>query len=356
MPVDALPCREHGLPGDRLSATWVTRRASVADAGELTLLFESVYRNSSHPFQSVRDVEEFLRDDRNFEVVVSEGNRILAGAAMTYFEWNDSYELGRAITQPEAQRNGLAALLMRRAVGEVCSRGLGSVFFGFPRVRRIAEIGSCLEPRFVTVGHDAGRNVVNAERETHLIIYALPHHRRFQHVTAPLERRNQPKFLLDEVYGSLGVKLNPGAYPPEAIVGYGHNSKCVWQGFVLDDSGASPSGRVEILGDVRREPSARSLGVRLQRLLRKLPRSVHTTITVLADKIDLVRELCDIGFRITAFLPAWYPSGESRYDCIQMVRTVGHVEPVAQGFQDIVERVSQGLEGIVDRGALHPCR
>src|SRR5262247_4130444 len=107
----------------------IVRRAAVTDAPELAELFRPVYPKSSHPFQRLSDVEAFLSDSRNVEVVVERDHRIVAGAAMTRCEWNDSYELGRAITHPDFQGQGLAAILMQEAVWQVCANHQGSVFF-----------------------------------------------------------------------------------------------------------------------------------------------------------------------------------------------------------------------------------
>ncbi|HEY4992163.1 MAG TPA: hypothetical protein VII33_08765, partial [Nakamurella sp.] len=75
------------------------RRGTIGDARSLAALFNDAYPNSSHPFQSADDVEAFLADDRNFQVLVQADERIVAGAAMTHTSWNDSYELGRAISR-----------------------------------------------------------------------------------------------------------------------------------------------------------------------------------------------------------------------------------------------------------------
>jgi len=138
------------------------RRADGGDAKQIYRLFQAVYTNSSHPFQSLADVESFLGDDRNFEMIAEDDGSIVAGAAMTYNAWNDSYELGRAITDPDFRRNGLAGVVMKSALEQVCVRELGSVFFGFPRGRRIAELAAELNPAFVAVGHDGGRKLRTA--------------------------------------------------------------------------------------------------------------------------------------------------------------------------------------------------
>jgi len=152
----------HSSGASRNSPDQLTvRRAQPKDAPGIAALFLSMYRNSSHRFQSTASVREFLEDSRNFQILAEAGDRIVASMAMTHNLWNDSYELGRAITIPEYRRNGLAGFLMQRVVDWVVGAGMGEVIFGYPRVRRIAELCAALDPKVVVVGHDAGRNVAN---------------------------------------------------------------------------------------------------------------------------------------------------------------------------------------------------
>src|SRR5262249_32894673 len=83
-------------------------------------------------------------------------------------------ELGRAITAFEYRRMGLAGFLMQQVVNWAAATGLGALIFGYPRVRRIAELCAGLDPKIVIVGHDSGRNVANGSREAHLIVLRDP--------------------------------------------------------------------------------------------------------------------------------------------------------------------------------------
>jgi GNAT superfamily N-acetyltransferase len=162
------------------------RRGTVEDAQAIADAFRAIYGNSSHPFQCADDVASFLKDDRNHQLICEADDCIVGGAAMIYGAWNDSYELGRAFTTPAFRGNGLAGRLMAAAVREICDRRLGQVFFGFPRTRRIAELGAALEPRFTTVGHDGGRHIAQGSVEIHLTIQAVPSYGGFLHVAPPI--------------------------------------------------------------------------------------------------------------------------------------------------------------------------
>ena len=87
------------------------RRANEADAGRLSELFQLVYHNSSHPFQTVRDVEEFLADPRNFEFVAEARGLVVASMAMAYYPWNGSVPSWAA---PSPTRSGAATALPQR--------------------------------------------------------------------------------------------------------------------------------------------------------------------------------------------------------------------------------------------------
>jgi molybdopterin/thiamine biosynthesis adenylyltransferase len=308
------------------------RRATRGDVGQLAALFQAVYVNSSHPFQSAADIEAFLADERNFEIVIEIDQKIVAGAAMTYAAWNDAYEFGRAITHPDFQRQGLAGLVMQQVVQEVCQRTLGSVFFGFPRVRRVADLSATLEPPFIAVGHDDGRNVVNGQREVHLIVYAVPGHARFLHVAPPVPHILHAPFLREHVFRPLGLAMTPGEYPPECFVGPPCRRQHTHDGFVFDYEASAPNRAVEIVGHLTPTVPATDVCAQLNGLLQELPNAEHVTVTVLADKVDLIRQLCGAGFQITAYLPAWYAREHGRFDCIQLVRASGIHQPRVQGF------------------------
>ena len=194
------------------------RRANEADAGRLSKLFQLVYRDSSHPFQTVRDVEQFLADPRNVEFAAEARGRVVASMAMAYYPWNSSYQLGRALTDPDWRSHGLAPTLMQRVIDEVCNAAAVQVFFGYPRVRRMVDLCATLTPPMIVAGHDAGRNVANGARESHLIAYAVPPHARFVHV-APPEAVAGSAFVRESIYRPLGLQGQRGEYPAEAFVG-----------------------------------------------------------------------------------------------------------------------------------------
>lgn len=312
------------------------RRAGPEDAETIAALFQSVYRDSSHPFHSTASVSEFLADARNFEIVAEEDNRVVASMAMTCNAWNDSYELGRALTRPEYRRNGLAAFLMQEVVDWVASAGLGELIFGYPRVRRIADLCAALDPEITVVGHDAGRNVANGSRETHLIVCGVPRHALFTHVAPRVAELRNWRFLRERIYSPLGLSGAPGEYPSESFIGAVPQSELEVGAWRFDYVAGSPSGALEAVSRQHDGATPQQMSAELTAILSGMPDVQHVTATVLADKAELIRALAGCGFEIVAYLPAWHWSGGCRYDCVQLARRLYTGQPTAQDFADLL--------------------
>jgi N-acetylglutamate synthase-like GNAT family acetyltransferase len=318
------------------------RRAGPADVQRVTELFQQVYRHSSHPFQDADDVRRFLADPRNFAGVAEDEGTIVASMAMTYYEWNDAYELGRALTHPEFRRHGAAATLMAEVVGWVAAAGLGQVFFGFPRARRIVELCGALNPPMIVSGHDAGRNVANGTRETHVIVCCVPGHARFVHVAPALEQFASPR-LRNRLYGDLGLAACEGPYPNHAIVGPPGEAVTVSGMLRIDYDPRRPNAAAEIVGCDEPDAAPDAIGASIDEFLEAHRDVQHITVTVLADKIDLIRWLVVCGFEFTAYIPAWHTEGERRYDCVQLSRRVYADRPSTQDLADVLDTLQPQL-------------
>jgi molybdopterin/thiamine biosynthesis adenylyltransferase/nitroreductase/GNAT superfamily N-acetyltransferase len=322
------------------------RRATRADAPRLSDLFQLTYPNSSHPFQNQRDVETFLDDPRNVEIVGELHGRVIAVDTMTHNAWNDSYEIGRTLTDPDFRKHGFAALLVQRTVREVCDCGWGQVFFGFPRVRRIVELCEVLYPPFLVVGHDGGRNVANGRRETHLIVYAVPAHARFTHA-APPEAVSRSPFVRDEIYGRLGLTATPHPYPEVAFVG-APTPGCIQIGdFTIAYDPVSAHRSMDVLAYGSPPTDPREISRELDDLFQKYSDARHVTATVLADKVELIRVLREYGFDVVAYRPAWYPHGEARFDCVELAKRAYPERALVQGFDDVLRSLVAGLASVV---------
>lgn len=327
----------------------IVRRAEPSDAPVVAALFHSVYRDSSHPFQSTASVRSFLEDSRNFQLLAQIGNCIVASMAMTFSHWNDSYELGRAITVPNYRRHGLAGLLMQRVVDWVAAAGMGELIFGYPRVRRIVELCATLDPKTVVVGQDAARNIADGRRETHLIVCGIPRYARFKHVAPPAGEWLDSRFLREQIYTPLGLTVSPGRYPAHVFVGAASQNRMRSGGWLFDDCTGDPSASLEVIGRQRRPATGDEICKELDECLSGFPEVQHLTATVLADKLGVIRALAERGFEISAYLPAWYSENRCRYDCVQLVRRQYTDTPALQDFPDVLAALQVEFENALAR-------
>ena len=303
--------------GKTMPGGLVVRRAGPADACPLAALVNLVPSNDPLP-RSIPDLTRFLADPRNFQLVAEHENHLVSFMTMTYRPWNDSYELSRGFTRPHSPR-GLGALLMQRVVDWVCDAALGEVFTGSFPARCLVNLCAALNPPMIVAGHDTGRTPANGSRGEHLIAFTIPEHARFVHVTPPLVESGSGTFIREGIYRPLDLRLAPGEYPPESLVGATSDWSLDWGDLVIDYNPTSPNRTLAIVDDRARSVRAAHFARALDRLLRALPHVEHVIVTVLADKTDLLRQLSALGFDIIAYLPAWYKGGVFRYDCVQLV-------------------------------------
>jgi GNAT superfamily N-acetyltransferase len=313
------------------------RRAGPQDASALAALFHIVYQSGSHPFQTVAGIEAFLSQPCNFQILAERGKSVVASMAMTYNSWNNSFELGRALTHPEYRGHGLAGHLMQKVVNLVAQQRLGDLILGFPRVRRIVDLCANLDRPIIVAGHDAGRNVANGTRETHVIVVGVPHYARFSHVAPPVPELLSWTFLLEQLYARLGLFPIPGHYPSDSFVG--EPSASAWQtgNWVVEYEEAS--GALSLL-DCRSFADPARIGNGLDDLLARWPSAQLITATVLADKVPLIRALLGCGFELAAYLPAWYRVGSCRYDCVQVARPCYVGRPCTQDLEETLSSVA----------------
>ena len=276
------------------------RRAGPQDASALAALFHMVYESGSHPFHTVGGVEAFLSQPCNFQILAERGESVVASMAMAYNSWNNSYELGRALTHPEYRGHGLAAYLMQEVVNLVAQQRLGDLISGFPRVRRIVDLCANLDRPIIVVGHDAGRNVANGTRETHVIIIGIPHYAQFLHVAPPVPELLSWTFLLKQLYMPLGLSPIPGHYPSGCFVGEPSATGQQTGNWFVEYEEAS--GALSLL-DCRSFADPAWIRSGLDDLLARWPSAQLITTTVLADKVRMIRALLGCGFELTAYLP-----------------------------------------------------
>jgi hypothetical protein len=325
------------------------RRAGPGDAKVIAALFDSMDRDASDAPRSLALITHYLMGWRNFQIMAEDAGRVVASVAMVYQRWNDSYELGPALTAPEYQRTGLTRVLMQQVVDCVGAAALGELTFGYLRARRIADVGSAIDPQMMVVGHDNGRNIGNGTRETQLLACAIPYHASFTHVCPAVDELSGWPFLRN-IYSKLRLNGPAGAYPPEYFVGGGFNTFLFIGPWTFAYSAEAPEGSLEIAARDADDSSPEHIAEGLREVLSRLRGVQHITTTVLADKCKMVRALVRQGFQVSAYLPAWYKVGRFRYDCVQLTRRLCSGEPAIQDLGDWLEELNREFERMPYRG------
>lgn len=319
-----------------LIAQSTIRRAQAADAELLAALFQLAYGESSHPCQDAEYVRRYVTNERNIYFVDVCDGAVVAGMGITDHRWHDGCEWGLGITHPSHRCAGLAEALMQKACATLCARRQGDVLYGYPRVRRIYEIGlKHIKPSSIAVGHDGGINVANGLREYHLLIFARLPHAHFTHVTPRVGEIIHSPLVREHIFEPLGLAMSPGEYPALSFVGLTRET-ALEDGAPFDYSydHHSPSGALTIHHYRGTQTNAHHLCQELDDFLEHFPAAQHISADILADKTELLLELRKLGFEVTAYLPAWYKQGDARYDCLRVVKRRFHGEPVNYGLAD----------------------
>lgn len=327
------------------------RRAGLHDAEALAALFRVTYPESSHPCRDPGFVRGSLAAGDDLWLVADAEGTIVACTGLVWHGWSGLFETCRSVTHPDWRGRGLARGLYERALTIAYSRPGTALTVGWPRSRAMFELMSVgLARPLVITGHDGALNVVGGAREFHLLGVTVERARlRRLAPSTPAWRVLRP-FLVDAVLAPLGLPDEPGAYPADWVAGPPGGERLARQGWQVSfarqvggaasaPDGAEPGVQVTGLGaETWRDGAA---GVRA--VLRACPRAAHVSVCVLADKDLLVAALRDLGFRVTAYLPAYFSAGGRRHDCLLLCRRSAATAPRCHGTEELVVRFDGGL-------------
>lgn len=326
------------------SNSQTTRPARMQDADQLASLFQMAYGESSHPCQDADYLRRFLADQRNIYLVEVCDDTVVAGMGVTYHQWHDACEWSHGVTHPEHRRTGIAERLTRQAHSACCARQQGDLFLGLPRGPRTFKIGTeVVNPHMVMTGHDGGMNVANGTREIHVTLVARLPQARFTHITPDLGEITNSATLQKNIWQPLGLRANPGAYPNVNFVGKPATTLSQEHEFSFSFDPACPSRALEIRGFSGKQNNPQQICRALEGLLAAYPTAEHISANVLADKVQLIRGMREMGFELTAYLPAWYKVNRNRYDCVKLVKRRCVEEPDAKGFAPMIASLKQAF-------------
>lgn len=326
------------------TTTVSARGAGPADAGGLADLFHEAYKHSSHPCKNPAFILEGFQKGDIWSIGETEG-RVIACQALVRRTWNNSWEVGRGVTRPEFRGAGLATTLTQSCLDCAEQSPLGDLIYGFPRSSTMHFIISeRTKPAMLPAGHDGGINIANDVREYHLVSLCRKASARFHHLQPRSPSLADTKFVRETIYKPLGFDPEPGRYPEDFLCGesishpdlkplsFGYDPFC-------------PSDSLEVTAYTGGSEDPVRAAAEIDECLRSFAYARHVRLTVLADKTALIRALRARGFTVTAYLPAWYAQGESRFDGVLMVRSTFETDPADYGLREWIDRFRRGFSG-----------
>lgn len=313
------------------------RRAVVSDAQALAEMFAQTYGETSHPLRDPQRIHELVNRSENICLLGLHRTRIVACVGITHYPWNDSFELGRAITVPEFRGQGLAVQLVQKCLDWLREVFQPAVFWGTPRVARIYDI-CChdVSPQMIATGHDGGSNYAHGKPETHLLIFGSTQDPGPGHVRPLWKSRERSDCVEQRIWRPLGWSSQPGRYPAEFLTGPRNSDAKRHKNLVYRFDSTCPSRALELLDFESSAPSETTFLSQLQSLLKLCSAARHVSFSLLADKIDLLERLVEIGFVVTAYMPGWHLATGRRYDCLRMVLHLIPENALGNGMEPII--------------------
>jgi GNAT superfamily N-acetyltransferase len=331
-----------------LTRDYVLRDAGIHDAEQLARFFQVTYGNSSHECQDEDHVRDTIERQTTSWFVSAQGERLLACAANTHHAWNRTYETCRIFAWPDVSGRGLGRRLYLKALDRAYSQTDCDMQWGTPRSHGVyLMVRRGLDTPAILVGHDGGMHVANGEREYHIVTVTRNPNRPIPRVIPPGSFIAASPFITDQIVSHLSFRTEVGEYPYPYIVGPPGEQRaaageCV---FFYDYDAASPSQSLQITNVAAPRPDTDCVASALATFLTHYPSVKHVSAYVLVDKEDLICRMRDMGFAVTAYLPAWYFCDEKRYDCVMLVRRSFSEEPVAHGMQALIALFDAHLNG-----------
>lgn len=264
-------------------------------------------------------IRNAIQQDKYRWIVGMYGTTVIASSVGIKAEWNKSFEHGRAIVYPpEFRRNNIIQNLISKVVSSCLNEGYDLGWFG---MRDSKGINFSEKNKMGLVGYFPGIHKVK-KRENHLIYLVREGNYRTKRII------NQK---VTDVYASLvsyverelslkdfGLGIQSEDYPQDEIVGDTKGDKLEEHNFTVYYH-VEPFDKSVVIGKLKVN---KDLIDALENILTHEPfiNSEYVQLDVLADKFKIHRELEKIGFKMCAFIPAWFLKNNKRYDCIRFAK------------------------------------
>ncbi|MCU1453283.1 MAG: hypothetical protein JWN46_1429 [Acidimicrobiales bacterium] len=323
-----LPRFAPGLGRRGVASTDGVCPADLDHAEPIGRLFAETYGGANHPMS---DPLEFQRSHLAGDIwmVAHHDGGVVGCIAMRDVGWDGVLELGCLVLASGHTGRGLAGRLHGEVLAEAVRNADFEVVLCQYRSKKSASMGTSHEmlPVHVT-GHDGGIIAIDGESEVHLMSVGANPERQIRRsslpashplhafaaevpwlaTTRPIEAARPDQFIVSPA--------DPGAIQPGRPGVDGHGPD-------VDTVLVPPIQAATTLAALRQLARATE-AVRAARVV---------TAFALADKVDLVRSSRDLGYRPTAWLPAWWTDGHQRHDCVMLTRSDG----LAQGDPHVLD-------------------
>jgi len=271
-------------------------KADKTDSEQIADLYRRGFKNYSlKQFTDPVSVEQMVEDEKHIWFVAKDGGKIVGSVVAEIDKWNSSFEIGKTVTHKMYSGRGIAKHLSEDVVEFAFSQGL-DILWGTPRNKATYNIAKGMG--MVCVGYLPGLHRPG-RRENHLVMMKLSDVARRKRVE-PMDSCS--------VYGTDCAKR----VKQEMRLG---STQCSYpsfiRGFDRDDN---------ILLPVKYNEHDRSLVIGDSYF--SLGECEYLQTTLLSDKEGCMKVFNALGFRMYAFMPAWYEQGSRRYDAVLMANPI----------------------------------
>ncbi|WP_175964436.1 GNAT family N-acetyltransferase [Burkholderia pyrrocinia] len=302
------------------------RRGTAHDAPALADLFRSTYGDSTHPCQNPAYIRDAIAQQNDHWYIAQVADRIVGCLSVIHHTCNRATEFGYAAVDRDQHRTGIISTLLSIGLTNLQSRPAGLVFAVMRSTVAYKAFSKSVPS--VLVGHDGGPNTAHGVREHHLTAIHPPlETRSFVHVSPRHMTYRRSRFIQEQLYAPLGLHHRPGPYPPQFFSGDASLIDLSAKGSRAEPTNAVGCCRRTALDTLSQDDVASDV-----RTFIAHNQSVgYLKQIVLADKIRLIRAMLQMGFDITAYLPAWHWHNGMRYDCVMLVKCTFNA-PNRNGF------------------------
>jgi len=295
------------------------RKAEVEDAEKLSELYNEVWEGKYplNDFTEIKEVKKKIQEG-HFWYLAYLDNKCIGSAVGTYDKVNNTVEFGRAVMVKEYRSQGISKKLYKFIRNEILESKV-DILWGSLRNKAIYEISNdCL----MTPTGYFEYYFVN-QREVQLISMRLTEKGKKKRILSKvnnLYKLSAIKKIIKEMNLEEGVE---GNYPNDVVVPFGIEEEEIF-----------------IKGNYQK-PN-KSLSIKSIFDKNKLPE--YLQVILLIDKLKYFDFFKNLGFKITAFLPAWLQKNDLRYDCILLTNSFNPALIQDKYLKNMFEEFKKGFE------------